>query len=151
MKFNSRLREIRKQQGKTQRMLANATGISERNYQTYENGKYKPSYQNLVLIAEYLEVSLDYLVGRTDKNRTITQSATNTKLHERLQYLRDVNKRTQDQVSIGVNITHANYQKMECGKGKPSFQTLIALADYFNVSIDYLVGRTDDPEIHRKS
>ena len=34
---------------------------------------------------------------------------------------------------------------MERGKRSPSFEVLLALADYFDVSIDYLVGRSDDP------
>ncbi len=35
---------------------------------------------------------------------------------------------------------------MEKGKRSPSFEVLCSIADYFNVSLDYLVGRSDDPE-----
>ena len=41
------------------------------------------------------------------------------------------------------------YQRYEYGERKPSFDMLIALADYFDVSIDYLVGRTDNPKVNR--
>lgn len=37
---------------------------------------------------------------------------------------------------------------MERSKRSPSFEVLLSLADYFNVSLDYLVGRSDDPERH---
>ena len=40
------------------------------------------------------------------------------------------------------------YQRYEYGEREPSFQKLIALADYFDVSLDYLVGRSDDPTRH---
>lgn len=35
------------------------------------------------------------------------------------------------------------------GKAKPSVDALIKIADYFNVSVDYLLGRTDNPNINR--
>ena len=41
--------------------------------------------------------------------------------------------------------SYGNYQDYEYGKVVPSATILIALADYFDVSLDYLVGRSDDP------
>jgi transcriptional regulator with XRE-family HTH domain len=46
-----------------------------------------------------------------------------------------------EKLSIGVR----GVQRYAEGKGYPDFQGLITLADYFDVSIDYLVGRSDDP------
>lgn len=37
----------------------------------------------------------------------------------------------------------------ETGAREPCFKDLIAIADYFDVSIDYLVGRTDNPKVNR--
>lgn len=37
------------------------------------------------------------------------------------------------------------FVKHESGSKKPGFDSLIALADFYDVSIDYLVGRSDDP------
>lgn len=48
-----------------------------------------------------------------------------------------------------LNISDAAITMMEKAKRAPSFEVLCALADYFDVSIDYLVGRTDNPEINR--
>lgn len=53
---------------------------------------------------------------------------------------------TQKQVAAALGITEQAYQRYEYGKTVPSALVLIALADYFNVSLDYLVGRSDDPE-----
>ena len=56
---------------------------------------------------------------------------------------------TQKQVADGIGIAEQAYQRYEYGRTIPSALVLIALADYFNVSLDYLVGRTDNPEINR--
>lgn len=52
---------------------------------------------------------------------------------------------TQKQVADGIGITEQAYQRYEYGKTVPSALVLIALADFFDVSLDYLVGRSDDP------
>ncbi len=50
-------------------------------------------------------------------------------------------------VALGaaLNITDEAVRLLEKGKRSPSFEVLCALADYFDVSLDYLVGRSDDP------
>lgn len=49
-----------------------------------------------------------------------------------------------------LGITDAAVTMMEKGKRSPSFELLCAFADYFDVSIDYLVGRTDNPNSHKQ-
>ena len=65
-----------------------------------------------------------------------------------LRAIRKEHKCTQKQVAVAVGVTERNYQDWEYGKIKPGFDALIALADYFDVSLDYLVGRSDDPSRH---
>lgn len=62
--------------------------------------------------------------------------------------LRKEFKVTQKQISKIANVSERNYQDYEYGKVVPSATVLISLADYFNVSLDYLVGRSDDPSRH---
>lgn len=47
-----------------------------------------------------------------------------------------------------LGISDAAVNMLEKEKRLPSFEILLALADYFNVSIDYLVGRSEDPTRH---
>ena len=56
---------------------------------------------------------------------------------------------TQKQVSSKIGITERNYQRYEANDQRPSFDILISLADFYNVSLDYLVGRTKNPEINK--
>ena len=70
--------------------------------------------------------------------------------NERLKEIRQSKKLTQKEVANSIKLGERNYQSFEYGKCKPSFDTLISLAILFDVSIDYLVGRTDDPILHKK-
>ena len=47
-----------------------------------------------------------------------------------------------------LGVTDEAVRLLEKGKRSPSFEILCALADYFDVSLDYLVGRSDDPARH---
>ena len=66
-----------------------------------------------------------------------------------LRTLREAKGVTQLEVAKSIGITVRNYQYYECAGRDPSMSTLIALADYFDVSLDYLVGRSDNPAINR--
>ena len=73
--FSERLRELRKERGLKQREMAEVCGLKLRSYQQYEYEESYPEVPGLVAIADYFEVSLDYLMGRTDVrevNRTHT-------------------------------------------------------------------------------
>ena len=56
---------------------------------------------------------------------------------------------TQKQVSIFLGISERSYQRYESGAHEFNFETLIKLADYFDCSIDYILGRTDNPNSHK--
>ncbi len=65
------------------------------------------------------------------------------KFQERLFEERTKQKLTQCQIAKYLNITQPSYIRYENGTSEPSIDTLIRLADLFDVSIDYLVGRTE--------
>lgn len=69
MTFSERLIECRKKSGQTQKDIAAACGISLRAYMYYEAGEKDPSSKVLIALADYFDVSLDYLVGRSDDPR----------------------------------------------------------------------------------
>lgn len=65
----SRLRECRKEKNLTQGQVAIYCDITEKAYQNYELMTREPKLEILVKIAEFFDVSLDYLVGRTDTKK----------------------------------------------------------------------------------
>ena len=66
MDFQTRLTNIRRSKGFTQKQVADGIGISEVGLQNYENGRRKPAFDVLISLADFYDVSLDYLVGRSD-------------------------------------------------------------------------------------
>ena len=67
MAFAVRLKELRKQAHLTQVELAKRLGIGQSSYADWERGKKKPTQDNLVKIAQVLNVSVDYLVGNSEE------------------------------------------------------------------------------------
>ncbi len=65
--FYIRLREVRAKSGKTQKQTAEMLGMKLRSYQFYEEGKAEPSIAKLIALADFFDVTLDYLMGRTDQ------------------------------------------------------------------------------------
>jgi len=68
---------------------------------------------------------------------------------ERLRVLRQANSYTLVEVASALKTDKGTVSNMENGKKGVSVEKLCTLADYFDVSIDYLVGRTDKPEVNR--
>ena len=64
---------------------------------------------------------------------------------ERLKQLRKESNSTQLTVASAANITDRAYRNLESGVYEPSLDTLILLAKFFNVSLDYIAGVGDDP------
>lgn len=66
-KFFVRLRDVRMSRKKTQKETAAMLDMNLRSYQLYEQGKTEPSIHKLIMLADFFDVSLDYLMGRLDQ------------------------------------------------------------------------------------
>ena len=60
---------------------------------------------------------------------------------ERLLEQRKLNKMTQQQISEYLHITQPSYIRYENGSAEPSLENLVKIADLFDVSVDFLLGR----------
>jgi transcriptional regulator with XRE-family HTH domain len=67
------------------------------------------------------------------------------KFGQRLRKLRDKKGITQKELSKILNLSESAIGMYERGEREPNFETINKLADYFEVEVDYLLGRTDDP------
>lgn len=61
-----RLKQLRKKRGISQLRLAMELGMSQNTVSRYENGEREADYKTLILIADYFNVSIDYLLERTE-------------------------------------------------------------------------------------
>jgi HTH-type transcriptional regulator, competence development regulator len=66
-------------------------------------------------------------------------------LGDRLRRLRLEKKLTQEELGKKINVTKVSISGYENGNRTPDTETLQKLADFFNVTTDYLLGRTDNP------
>lgn len=84
------LKEIRKQNSITQTALSKLLGIDQTTYSGYETGKSSPDINTLIRIADYFDVSLDYLCGRQNKNLIFADSLSDKK-KELIGMIKDLN------------------------------------------------------------
>ncbi len=66
-------------------------------------------------------------------------------LNERLKKLRLQTGVTQKAIAEGIGVTSVSVQRFEYGTARPKLDTVIKIADFFDVSTDYLLGRSDNP------
>ena len=67
----------------------------------------------------------------------------------RLKELRKKKGISQLRLATDLNTTQNTISRYETGEREPGIDELIKIANYFNVSVDYLIGRTDNPKINR--
>ncbi len=68
----------------------------------------------------------------------------------RLKSLRKARHITQIKLAMDLSISQNSISRYETGEREADYKTLIRLADYFDVSIDYLLERTDNPTFHKE-
>ena len=89
MIFSDRLKTLRKEKKLTQKELAEQIEIKQNSYSDWETGKNEPSLENLIKLADLLEVSIDWLFGREQmkvKKRSPAQLLDNEKNIEKMRY-----------------------------------------------------------------
>lgn len=67
--FAERLKELRTSSGLSQDSLGKIAGVSRYAIYTYEKGKAFPTVEGLIALADYFDVTTDYLLGRSDQPR----------------------------------------------------------------------------------
>ena len=67
----------------------------------------------------------------------------------RLKNLRKTQNISQLKLAMDLGMNQNSISRYETGERQADYETLIAFADYFNVSIDYLLGRTDNPLLNK--
>lgn len=68
---------------------------------------------------------------------------------DRLHTLRKISNVSQQQLADHLGLTKSSVSRMESAQRAASIEVIYQLAEYFDVSIDYLVGRTDNPKVNK--
>ncbi len=134
MSFGTTLKFLRKKKGLTQTEFAKNFQISSGTIAMWETNKRQPDQETLIKLAEFFNVTIDYLLT-TDDN----QLPTNTYQIERKKL-----GLTQTELAKLLSIDSTTVSKWELGKTIPTQKMLTRLASLYNVSTDYLLGREND-------
>lgn len=142
--FASRLHDARVDNKMTQATLANYLGISRQTINNYESGIREPNLALLTELAHVLNVSIDWLLG----NDTYGLFSNNPELFTaapvfsgRLSEARSKHKLALEQLAEILEVPVAMYQKLEQGELVPDIVLIDRIAQYFQVSIDWLLGK----------
>lgn len=66
-----------------------------------------------------------------------------------LRKLRKERGLTQEEFGRAIGVSQQSINKYETGRTEPDFRTVMAFAEFFHTSVDYLIGYTDNPDTHR--
>jgi transcriptional regulator with XRE-family HTH domain len=69
MNYNERIRELREDNSLTQQKIADLLHIGQRTYADYESGKTRIPIDNLLILARFYDVSLDYITGASNVHK----------------------------------------------------------------------------------
>ncbi len=124
--------------------LAKNIGIDEGTLSKYINKISLPSINNLVKIANYFNCSIDFLLGLTENEQkfSITQDINKTLFYKRYKDLLKTNHKTHYALTKELRISQSSLSDWNKGSF-PRIDTLVSLSKYFNVTVEYLVGRTN--------
>lgn len=120
MDFRDRLFDLRRQAGLSQEELANLLGVTRQAVQKWEAGTSRPDMDNLVSLAEYFKVSLDFLVTGKEPSPPPAPTVVNNYYHEHRLHYEYKSKHT----LFGLPLVHVN-----CGPGIHWARGIVAIGD----------------------
>ncbi len=123
--------------------LPKLIGIDYRSLSNSLNYGIIPSPRILIRIANYFNVSIKYLLGTTD-DEYFNQATAQSDFKTRFDFLCKEKEVTHYKVSKDVHFDQSYITRWFNKNYLPSLELLELISDYFKVSVDYLLGRTDD-------
>ena len=139
--FSDSIKEYLETHSITKKEFAKRANVSARNVCLWINRTNYPNLDSLIKVADFLNCSLDYLLERSDQEKYYP-STKSTTFFIRLYDLIEKEGVHANRIAKICNFKNSNFSKWKKGT-QPKPEILSALADHFNVSVDYLVGRSD--------
>lgn len=131
----NRLRELRETHGLTLRQVAQDLNMSFSNLGALERGEHQIREDVARKFANYYNVSFDYLLGESYNEEA------KLLIGDKIKKLREDAHISQVELSQKINVGNKTLSDYERNISQPSLQTLLDIANFFNVSVDYLLGR----------
>ena len=112
MGFNVRLKHLRQQYKLTQSDLANILGLKSTAISNYESKRNEPSFEKLILLSEYFDVSCDYLLGISDAYLPIGGEVLDKDIVDFFQLYQHLNKESSLEIKNYVNYLLYKQEKL---------------------------------------
>lgn len=141
--YKTILRNMREDRDLTQTNIAEILHCTKQNYGQIENGKVIPSIKQMVILSNYYNVSIDYILARSTAPMPYSkkQIFDYSFLIKRIVTLRKHNNYKQVYIAKEVlNMSQAMYSHIENMVYQLDLISLIKLADLYSVSINYVLG-----------
>ena len=138
--FVERVKECIKDAQINRLELSQKIGVAYSVVHRYVSGQSEPSFENFVKILYLFDSSADYLLG-VEEIHTSERLYPVEDFKQRLRAVMKERKISQEKLKNDLSVSSSVIYKWVSGKSKPSTQTLIMLAKYFDCSVDYLIGR----------
>ena len=146
--YGKRIKELREKENVSQKQLGEALGISRSSINQFEQQYDIIPIKRLNQIANYFNVSIDYLLGLTNiKNYKENKNEINRKISsQRLKAFRKKNNLTQNSLAQKLNISRSIIVYHENKRTIIGTPFLYELCKKYNLSADYLLGKIDEPQ-----
>lgn len=138
--FAERLNDLIFDNKTTAVQTAKALGVPKSTIYRYLNAERIPNIDMLIKLADLLHCSISFLIGIDNDNYLINPNQCPV-FSERLKFLISNFKITKYKLTKDTDIPESIIYSWQSGKSQPSIESVLKLAEYFNCSVDYIVGR----------
>ena len=136
--------------------VADQEPISAGMISAFENGRKSVGIERLKLISDYFKLPIDYMLGLYDYRQVITPNDNNAREEfskrlldlrlksgkTQLQVCKEISERKDINIKSIINVVLLSYEKGNC---EPAFAKIIEFCKYYNCSVAYIMGQTDNP------
>lgn len=140
--FQKRLNDYIAEQDCKKSELPALIGINKDVFIRAANLGILPSTRSIQKIADYFDASFDYLIGLTDKDIFI-KSASPVSFGQRLDELKHEKKVTFGKIATALGFSRSLFNSWTKNNYLPTVEIAFSLSQYFNVTIDFLLGRSE--------
>ncbi len=146
--IDNNIKDCREELEMTQKELGFVFGVTKNTVSGWENGHDSMPFSKLIKFCNLYDYSLDYVVGFIRRNIKYDKIKTNKdKIGKKLKELRNELNITQSILAKECGISQSTYSSYEKGKYLINTLTIYSICKKYNISMDYIVGRTNKKNI----
>ena len=135
-----------------QKNVARLLNVKENTYSKWEKCSNDIPLEKVNILANYYDVNLDYLLGISNRiEHSEKLKIDYKKICERLLELRKENHLTQNKLSDKIGFFQTTYSSFETDVRCPTTYKLLYIVNFYNASLDYVVGRTNTKKIYNNT